>query len=705
MIYTNKKRNTTMKKDKQYLIQVASNGIDVMSLLQKEYEHNVELRPFFSLLFAEASAAIDYVNPDRTVIDGGFEFEKWIKAKSPYSEADKFMSYNNLTLVLIYHMVTMKKMQLQGVDVQAMARQCSAIVGHSVGLVSGIVFALGASDQKFDELAKSAIRYMVCITYRTRKHFGTRSNQMGGSSDARLSMMSIRNHCVTHLQNRVNNYNANANSDNQKLYLGLVNSDDMAVICGCEPSLKAIREQLLTAGKISPADITDLEASEPYHSPWLAGVASGLEQDYPFIGFDFVGEDLLCPVMSTKDGSNLQRSRLLISDFSELVCNENLDWPTTLSTVLTPNIDFVFDLGPGPLTKLFTQSFLRAHNRKIRQVSIDRKLPLELLPMHQSADSISIHSEKLSQIKSHIRRNDMKAIVFAGQGIQRKGMGSSLFDKYSEEVNQASELLGYDFRELCLNDSKNQLNNTEFTQPAIYFVNALWTKELFSELNADTIRFSAGHSLGEYNALYAAGVIDLYDGLKIVQERGRLMANCQSGAMASVIGMSEEKLQQTIATFGFDGVFVANKNTPEQIVITGDSDQIQEVGALLMVTSAKNVIPLNTSGAFHSPFMQTAAEKFGTFLQDFKFNNARFKVISNVTASPHSDSEIKAQLARQIYSPVLWADSMTYLLKHNIDEIAEIGESEILIKMFNATRTHFNQSTAEPYAMPEAKVA
>ena len=201
----------------------------------------------------------------------------------------------------------------------------------------------------------------------------------------------------------------------------------------------------------------------------------------------------------------------------------------------------------------------------------------------------------------------MQLVVFAGQGSQFKGMGQALFKKFPSETAQASATLGYDIQALCTQDPDKQLHLTQYTQPALYVVNALsWIDKQPSFTQVD---YLMGHSLGEYNALHAAGAFDFVTGLKLVKERGRLMAAASGGGMLAVLGMQADSLQEFLKSNQLSQVEIANYNTASQFVLSGDKKQIDQALALLEKQKIQT-IPLNVSAAFHSSYMQSAAKEF-----------------------------------------------------------------------------------------------
>ena len=212
----------------------------------------------------------------------------------------------------------------------------------------------------------------------------------------------------------------------------------------------------------------------------------------------------------------------------------------------------------------------------------------------------------------------MSTFVFPGQGSQSKGMGGVLFDEFTELTKKADEILGYSIKELCLEDPRRELNKTQFTQPALYVVNALSYYKKIAETGSNP-NYLAGHSLGEFNALSAAGCFDFEVGLKLVKKRGALMGQAMGGGMAAIINSSKEEIESILKNNGLMNIDIANYNTPSQIVISGLRNEIGEAQALFEGNSAL-YYPLNTSGAFHSRYMQSAKEKFEMYLNKFQFS-------------------------------------------------------------------------------------
>lgn len=271
----------------------------------------------------------------------------------------------------------------------------------------------------------------------------------------------------------------------------------------------------------------------------------------------------------------------------------------------------------------------------------------------------------------------MKAIIFPGQGSQSKGMGAGLFDAYAELVEIADEILNYSLKELCLQDPNDHLNITQYTQPALYVVNSLSYLRYLDSGGAKPA-FLAGHSLGEYNALFAAGAFDFGTGLKLVKKRAELMGAEQGGAMAAVVGLNRDRIERLIEENSLKTLGVANFNTPSQFVISGHKEDIEAARAVFQDAKAQLYLPLTVSGAFHSVHMRPARLAFEEYLREFTFSELQLPVIANVNAKPYSQHEIASNLSMQVTQPVLWTHTVTYLRRQNVTDFEEIGPGRVL---------------------------
>lgn len=278
-----------------------------------------------------------------------------------------------------------------------------------------------------------------------------------------------------------------------------------------------------------------------------------------------------------------------------------------------------------------------------------------------------------------------KVFVFPGQGSQSVGMGEELFGAYPDLVSQADEVLGYSIKTLCLEDPDEQIALTQFTQPALYTVEAL---EYLKRKDAgETPDFVAGHSLGEYAALFAAGAFDFVTGLKLVQKRGELMGKAKGGGMAAVIGMDADAVEKTLKETGVETIDVANFNAPGQIILSGPVSDLDSIADYFEEHGARRWIALKVSAAFHSRYMEEAGKQFASFLDTVEFGELTIPVIANVTAQPYDQGAIKDNLAKQITSPVRWQESVEYLLDNAGDpEFEELGPGTVLAGMISRVR-------------------
>jgi len=280
----------------------------------------------------------------------------------------------------------------------------------------------------------------------------------------------------------------------------------------------------------------------------------------------------------------------------------------------------------------------------------------------------------------------MIAFVFPGQGSQKRGMGAGLFDEapqYAEVEKEVDAILGYSLRKLCLEDPDNRLKETEFTQPCLYVVNALhYYKAVNQGARPD---YLAGHSLGEYNALLAAGVFDFLTGLRLAQRRGELMSRAKNGGMAAVIGLGAGVVAEVIEENGLASIDVANFNTPSQTVVSGPIEDIRRAGPLFEKAGARVYMPLAVSAAFHSRYMAGAARAFDDFLAPFSFAAPKIPVIANATARPYPDDNasesVRSLLVKQITHSVRWTESVRFLIDKGVTEFTEMGPGNVLTRM------------------------
>ncbi len=272
------------------------------------------------------------------------------------------------------------------------------------------------------------------------------------------------------------------------------------------------------------------------------------------------------------------------------------------------------------------------------------------------------------------------AWVFSGQGSQAIGMGRDLLTSSSaaSAFAQAEEILGWSVPEICQHP-EDKISRTLYTQPSLYVIESILADAL--KLRDLTPALVAGHSLGEYTALYAAGVFDWATGLRLVKARSELMDSSAGGKMVAIIGFDREQLLQQIAQTA--DVVLANDNSSAQVVISGTPEAVE---AVLSHIKVKRAVPLNVSGAFHSPLMAEAASQFQEILAPIQFNSATIPVMSNVDPTPSTEAEIlKERLIRQMTGSVRWREISEQLLSEGIEKVVEIGPGTVLTGLIKRT--------------------
>lgn len=277
------------------------------------------------------------------------------------------------------------------------------------------------------------------------------------------------------------------------------------------------------------------------------------------------------------------------------------------------------------------------------------------------------------------------AFIFPGQGAQVVGMAKDLYENYEAAKNvfdMADEALGYKISEICFNGPEEVLKQTKNTQPAILAASLACLETFRTEINLEPSA-TAGHSLGEYGALYTAGVLSLKDAIKITGKRAELMdvaANETNGSMAAVIALPDELLDEGLKELSaFGKISVANYNCPGQTVITGEKHVIEKSVELLKSKGAKRVIELAVSGAFHSELMKNASESFAEYIKTFEFHNAIIPVYENTDANPVTDGEdLRQRLSKQIYSSVHWTETVQGMNNAGISTFIEFGPGKVL---------------------------
>jgi [acyl-carrier-protein] S-malonyltransferase len=288
------------------------------------------------------------------------------------------------------------------------------------------------------------------------------------------------------------------------------------------------------------------------------------------------------------------------------------------------------------------------------------------------------------------------AFVFPGQGSQYVGMGKALYEASGAArrvFEQADEILGFELSQLCFEGPAEELEDTINAQPAILTVSLACLEALREKLEAlghkyQPPRFVAGHSLGEYTALVAAGVLDFGDALRLVRERGRLMkeqGDHRPGGMAAVIGLDRNRLQNACARASQETkgiVSLANANSPEQFVISGDRAALDRAIELIREAGARTVVPLRISIASHSPLMQQAAARLAELIDRSPLKDPQVPVVTNIAGQVRTSADhIRAELASQMIAPVEWVGSVREMVANGVDTFVEIGPGQVLSRL------------------------
>lgn len=274
------------------------------------------------------------------------------------------------------------------------------------------------------------------------------------------------------------------------------------------------------------------------------------------------------------------------------------------------------------------------------------------------------------------------AFIFPGQGAQVVGMGKDLYEHYpaaKKVFDIADEVLGKKVTKMCFEGPEDDLKQTINTQPAIVTMSIAALEAFKSKLNL-TPHFTAGHSLGEYCAMFCSGVMNLKTTLLAIQKRAALMNKVNKGMMAAVLNAPEGSIEKALKEASKEGyVDVANYNSPVQVVLTGDEKAVNKAGEILTQAGARRFVPLAVSGAFHSKYLNEASKEFGEFAKELDLSSASVPVVTNVDASATISAEdFRNKMPRQICSSVHWTQTIENMVKNGVDTFVEFGPGKVL---------------------------
>ena len=289
-----------------------------------------------------------------------------------------------------------------------------------------------------------------------------------------------------------------------------------------------------------------------------------------------------------------------------------------------------------------------------------------------------------------------KAYVFPGQGAQFVGMGKDLYESNQRAklfFDKANDVLGYQITDIMFNGTDEDLRQTKVTQPAV-FLHSVISAFCMEDFNPDMV---AGHSLGEFSALVAAGALSFEDGLKLVYARAMAMQkDCEAApsTMAAIIALPDQTIEQVCAEISTEGnvVVPANYNSPGQVVISGNVEAIQEACRRLKEAGAKRALPLSVGGAFHSPLMESARVELAKAIEAAPVNTPVCPVYQNVDALPHTDpKEIKENLLKQLTAPVRWTQSVKNMIADGMTDFVECGPGQVLTGLIGRIQKDMNK--------------
>ncbi|MFF8322859.1 ACP S-malonyltransferase [Streptomyces bobili] len=488
--------------------------------------------------------------------------------------------------------------------------------------------------------------------------------------------------------------------------------DRIPALPGCEVAARNYPGHIVVAG--ADADLDRAEAAlraadvlhqrvpveYAYHSSLMDGVLA--ECRAVFDGVAFAPPRI--PWVSCVEGRLVERPG---ADHFWQVARRPIEFERTMAAMRARGDFLYLDLGPSGTLHNFVRGNLPAgdrsrslpllspfgHDPRVLEQARTLAAPSTTAITHPAPHPNPHPHPTPVTAKTARKAHGMKVYGFPGQGSQQRGMGKELFARYPRETAIADRVLGYSIEELCVHDPERHLGRTEYTQPALYVVSVLTYLDRLAG-DAEPADYLIGHSLGEYAALFAAGVFDFETGLRLVQRRGALMAAAGGGGMAAVVGCDEATVLRVLADSGIDELDLANYNAPDQFVLSGPAERVDTARAAFESAGVR-AVRLNVSAPFHSRHMRDTAAEFARFLDGFTLRTPAVPVLANVDAQPYAPGAVKATLTAQIDSPVRWTDTVRRLMGHGDFEFVELGPGRVLTNLVAKIRKN-----AEPLPAP-----